>query len=147
MHLLKTWSLVFLSGSVDAIRPPAPGRTYHLDSSYNVNFGTDDNGGCRSQEIKIRTAYREALDLIQASIDSLDDLQQPIPEDKISPAGNEWKRKANTFFTLFGVKLPGTGWALSSTIGTPEYTATQVFRKFTLDISRVAEVISLSRLC
>jgi hypothetical protein len=139
--------LVFLTGSVCAIRPPGPGRTYHLESSYNVNFGTDEDGGCKSYEAKIRTAYREALDLVQTSMDSMNDLQQPIPEDKNSPAGNEWRRKANTFFTLFGAKLPGTGWTISSTVETPEYAATQVYRKSVLDISRGAKSICRSKLC
>ena len=121
--------------------------TYNLESSYNVNFGTDEDGGCKSYEAKIRTAYEEALDLVQVSIDSLNDLKQPIPEDKNSPAGNEWRRKANTFFTLFGAKLPGTGWTESSPIGTPEYAATQVHRKSILDICRSAKIIFRSKLC
>jgi hypothetical protein len=105
--------------------------TYDLEASYDVEFGTDLDGGCRSYQDQVRTAYGEALDIIQGSLDAMNDLQQPMPADKASAASNEWRRKADSFFALFGAKLPGNpnGWQPSNDKATPDGAAWTVWRE------------------
>jgi hypothetical protein len=129
MNFLTIGLLFILVNSVSAVRPPPAGMTYDLQYLYEVDFGTDDEGGCQSHEEQIKAAYGEALDLLQGAEDSLNDLQQPIPATGDSAAANEWRRKADTFFTLFGRKLTGKGWKFGSEKMTPDWIASQVWRK------------------
>lgn len=129
MSLLTLVFFFFCICNSLAIEPPPAGRTYELEATYNVDFSKDDDGGCQTYENKIKAAYGELIDLIQTSIDSINSLKQPLPSSQDSTEANEWKRKANTFFALFGTAVPAEGWSLTSQIGDPNLSMTNVFSK------------------
>ena len=92
-------------------RPPPPqGSTYALEKNYQVNFQSDEDGGCKKYESGIRTAYAETLDMIWAGQSAMEALRNPMPPDSDLQGQNEWKRKASTFYVLFGSSIPKQGW-------------------------------------
>lgn len=104
---------------------PAPGQ-YTLEGTYIVDFTTDEDGGCKSYEEVIRTAWSEVPGLLQAGLTAMEDLKQPMGEDK-----SEWRRKADTFFELFGREIPAKGWTTTGKEkDEPNYFPTQVWGMF-----------------
>lgn len=129
---------ILFTFSAHAVRPPRQGTTYDIEASYRVNFGTDVDGGCKTYETKIRTAYGELLDLMQGASDSLDDLKSPLPPDKGSAASNEWLRKSDAFFALFGARIPAAGWQTGDVQQESEKLTTRVWCMYDLCLGDVA---------
>jgi hypothetical protein len=71
----------------------------------------------------------EVVSLLQAADESMEDLQRSM-NDEPDPLGvNEWKRKADTFFTLFGTQIQTSGWTFSGNDDDPNFFPTEVWRK------------------
>jgi hypothetical protein len=139
MDLLAICLALLLIGRGCALPPLPPGRTYDFEASYIVDFGTDDEGGCQSYHDQINTAYNEALDIIQGSLDVLNDLQQPIPASRASAESNEWRRKVDGFFALFGATLPGNGWQPTDDKTKPDWVAFMVQRELHFHSKQIAQ--------
>lgn len=59
IHVL---GLLLLFRYVSAVGGPSKPPRFNLGDSYNVDFSTDDDEGCKSQQDKIMTAWGEVLD-------------------------------------------------------------------------------------
>lgn len=57
MHFLTISLLLSLCKYAVAVGEPSPPATLDFEKIYDVDFTTDDDGGCKSQETKIRTAW------------------------------------------------------------------------------------------
>lgn len=126
MELVRFGLLFLLITAAAAIRPPRQGLSYDIDLTYEIDFGTDDEGGCKSHRSQVETAYGDLLNFLQASIDAINDLRSSIPPNDHSTAANEWLRKADGVFALFGARVPSSGRQGSTDAGTANRIVSEV---------------------
>lgn len=65
--------------------PASPrGKTMAFDKVFDIDYSTDQNGGCKSYKDKIETAYIETMAMCEAAVDSMNwlaCLQEPVTKD------------------------------------------------------------------
>lgn len=109
-HLLLVFVLSYFT-SLSAHASPLHDRQartlrYNVLDAYNVDFGSSAGGGCGGPyENKVKTGYSDAIDMLNAAIQAIDDMRQPIPDKSDRAGRNEWKRKAQPFEALFGEQM------------------------------------------
>lgn len=80
------------------------GKTDELTRVYHVELDPDRGGSCARNGWwpRVQIAYKEALMAIDESRQALQDLKAPMPAKNRLTEQNEWKRKAQAFYALFG---------------------------------------------
>ncbi|KAI4275230.1 MAG: hypothetical protein LQ337_003369 [Flavoplaca oasis] len=97
-----------------------------LETSWKPFPGAIDVGGCDQDIQNLRDSYSQAIELCQAAIAALGNIEEPKPEDPAE--GQEWDRQARLAKAIFNIDAnpaaPITDRAMRSRLGTilSEYT-------------------------
>jgi len=107
MHLTSNHLVLLVCAllhTVASVQPPThpPGSAYDLERSYEIDFTKDTDGGCKKYEKQLNVAFMQALEMVDAARQAVVDLQKPMPADTDANDQNEWKRKAQVYYAMFG---------------------------------------------
>lgn len=111
MHCLLFAILLALNLGSTAFATPLSGllqgRTDQLTRAYNIELRPDRGGSCERNKWwpKVQKAYTEALEAVDEARQALEDLKAPMPQTKDIRRQDEWKRKAQMFYALFGKNI------------------------------------------